>query len=159
MWYGDKVRVRLDVDLTRYHRNLVPGALGWLIPNIYTDVWAKTYDRFGVVDWDDAPARDIVIANLTFLKEGDENAKAKGSEKAKAPATVTNARFDGETLRYSLTEDDGSVKHMTQTDPTVIRLLSKNLAKQGIQITKPEPEPEPTPFKVEWGFDEGKPKK
>jgi hypothetical protein len=66
MWNGEKKKVRLNVDLTRYHRHLVPGVTGTVIPDLKCSMWGSQ-DRFGAVRFDCCGVTmDIVLANLTF---------------------------------------------------------------------------------------------
>lgn len=79
MYFGpDQQRVRLDVDLTRYHRHLEVGATGRLLPMVKVGIWGST-DRFGAVRFDCCgETLDVVLSQLTDIDE------------AGAPATVEN---------------------------------------------------------------------
>jgi hypothetical protein len=44
-------RVRLNIDLTRYHRHLVPGIEGTSVPGLKTTDWGYQ-DRFWAIRWD-----------------------------------------------------------------------------------------------------------
>ena len=47
MYYGKPLRVRLRVDLTRYHPEFQLGAEGWTAPA--RGMWARAQDRFTTV--------------------------------------------------------------------------------------------------------------
>jgi len=66
MWCGPSRKVKLDVDLTKYHGHLVPGVTGTMIPDRKCSMWGSQ-DRFGAVRFDCCGiTMDIVIRNLTF---------------------------------------------------------------------------------------------
>lgn len=66
MWHGKATPITLNADLTRYHRHLVPGVTGTLVPFHKTTVWGNQ-DRFGAVRFDCCGATlDIVLSNLTI---------------------------------------------------------------------------------------------
>ena len=71
-WNGPPTRCTLEVNLTRYHEHLVPGAQGVLVPKVKTTSWGEL-DRFGAVKFDCCGhTLDIVIANLT-IEDGASN--------------------------------------------------------------------------------------
>lgn len=69
MWYGYKKRVKLLVDLTKYHPKLIVGQLGFVIPDLAYSMWGRGSDRFGAVHFDCGAKLDIVLNNLEFLNE------------------------------------------------------------------------------------------
>ena len=73
MYYGrHSQRVRLDVDLTRYHRHLAAGATGTLEPMAKVGEWGSS-DHFGAVRFDCCGERlDIVLRNLTEIDDTNE---------------------------------------------------------------------------------------
>lgn len=74
MWYGERVPVTLNVDLTRYHSHLKPGMAGTLVPNLKCSMYGWQ-DRFGAVEFDCCgTTMDIVLSNLTIHRDGKEGA-------------------------------------------------------------------------------------
>lgn len=66
MHIGTRERVRLKVDLTRYHKHLEVGAAGWILPGVKVSDWGSQ-DRFGAVKFDCCGATlDIVTSGLSF---------------------------------------------------------------------------------------------
>jgi hypothetical protein len=62
-------RVQLDVDLTRYHQHLLPGAQGVSVPDVKTTVWGYQ-DRFWAVRYDCCGhTMDTLTKSLTLLSE------------------------------------------------------------------------------------------
>lgn len=51
MWYGERKRVTLKDDLTRYHAHLRPGTQGMLLPGVKASIWGSE-DRFAAVRFD-----------------------------------------------------------------------------------------------------------
>ena len=64
---GDKLRVKLKVDLTRYNPCCKKGAMGWTIPNTKVGIWGSN-DIFVAVRFDDGPRIDILWKNLEILE-------------------------------------------------------------------------------------------
>lgn len=69
MYYGKAKRVKLLVDLTKYHSKLTIGQEGTLIPNVAVGMWGRDSDRFGAVRFDCGAYLDIVLSNLETIKE------------------------------------------------------------------------------------------
>ena len=46
MYYGKRKRVKLLVDLTKYHPKLTIGQEGTLIPDVAVGTYWRCYDRF-----------------------------------------------------------------------------------------------------------------
>ncbi len=62
-------RVRLDVDLARYHEHLKPGIEGTSVPGVKTTVWGYQ-DRFWAVRYDCCGrVMDTLTSSLTVLEE------------------------------------------------------------------------------------------
>ena len=51
VWYGERKRVTLKDDLTRYHTHPKPGVQGTLLPEVKANTWGSD-DRFGAVKFD-----------------------------------------------------------------------------------------------------------
>jgi hypothetical protein len=61
-------RVRLDVDLTRYHQHLVPGAEGVSVPGMKTTDWGYQ-DRFWAIKYDCCGhIMDTLLTSLTIAE-------------------------------------------------------------------------------------------
>lgn len=66
---GKRVRVNLNVDLTRYHEHLVVGSKGYLIPHAKYSAWGWS-DIFGGVEFDCCGHKiDVLFSGLTVEKE------------------------------------------------------------------------------------------
>ncbi len=76
--YGSH-RVRLDVDLTRYHPHLVPGVEGISEPGVRTTEWGWQ-DRFWAVRYDCCGhVMDTLTSSLTVQKEAEDVTEAPGA--------------------------------------------------------------------------------
>ena len=69
MYYGKRKRVKLLVDLTKYHPNLTIGQEGTLIPDVAVGTYGRCYDRFGAVRFDCGAYLDIVMTNLKIIED------------------------------------------------------------------------------------------
>ena len=67
MWSGPKLRVKLKIDLTKYHPSCIVGAEGYIIPGLKTTKFGHQ-DRFGAVQFDNGVLMDVLINELDFLE-------------------------------------------------------------------------------------------
>ena len=63
---GNKIRVKLKVDLTKYDKRLVEGSLGYTMPDIKLDVWGWQ-DRYVAVKFDCGACLDVRWEGLEKL--------------------------------------------------------------------------------------------
>ena len=69
---GERQRVRLNVDLTRYDARLVVGSMGWTLPDVKLSMWGSQ-DRFVAVKFDCGASLDILYKSLSVsLGETDK---------------------------------------------------------------------------------------
>jgi hypothetical protein len=62
-------RVRLDVDLTRFHPHLVPGIEGTSVPGMITTEWGYQ-DRFWAIKYDCCGhTMDTLLTSLTVAED------------------------------------------------------------------------------------------
>lgn len=75
---GKPKRVKLTVDLTRYDERCKIGELGWTVPDTAYGMWARQYDRFVAVKFDNGAKLDVVTKSLVHLdKEETTSTKAE----------------------------------------------------------------------------------
>ncbi|MEA3198757.1 MAG: hypothetical protein QOE90_185 [Thermoplasmata archaeon] len=90
MWRGEKKRITLKDDLTRYHSHLKPGVRGWLLPNVRVGEWGG-FDHFGAVEFDCCSARlDVVLRGLD-IEGAEADAAAREAKFREELKTTTRA--------------------------------------------------------------------
>lgn len=68
MYFGEDTRVRLNYDLTGYHKHLVVGSMGTLRKDGKASMWGSQ-DRFGMVQFDCCGhCIDVLFKSLDFIE-------------------------------------------------------------------------------------------
>jgi len=65
---GRSVRVKLNVDLTKYDTRCVKGQEGITLPNVKLSMWGG-FDHFVAVQFDNGAIMDIAISSVEFMGE------------------------------------------------------------------------------------------
>lgn len=63
---GKSIRVKLIIDLTKYHSECIIGMLGWSIPD-YKVSYFGSQDRFVAVKFDNGIILDVLWKSLEIL--------------------------------------------------------------------------------------------
>jgi len=71
---GEPIRVRLEVDLTRYDNRCKKGALGWTKPNSKFSPFG-VQDRFIAIEFDSGAKLDVLFNGLKKLKSSTKAKK------------------------------------------------------------------------------------
>ena len=72
-WIGPPTRVKLTVNLTRYHEHLIPGVEGITLPRVKMSDWGWQ-DRFSAIQFDCCgKAIDVLESGFEILENFDES--------------------------------------------------------------------------------------
>lgn len=74
---GESKRVRLTVDLTRYDPRCKIGELGWTMPDMAYSSWAKFYDRFVAVKFDNGAKLDVLTKSIEQVEDDPQQSKRR----------------------------------------------------------------------------------
>jgi hypothetical protein len=143
MWLGERRRVTLKKDLTRYHDHLVPGVTGQLVPELQVGIWGAL-ERFVAVRFDCCGATlDILLDSLELEDPAQAQQRATQEEEERwrnELRTVSEAILHvgphGGRRRLSITyrNERGSTVYMAYSNATEVEEVMQILREYGIEI-------------------------